>query len=100
MQRLNVLISGAGIAGMTLAYWLARRGMDVTVVELAAGQRSRGSPVDVRGQAADIADRMGIMVSGLIGAHLSRPSDKGSHNRGRSRPVSALTLTTRTSAEP
>jgi hypothetical protein len=27
-------------------------------------------------------------------------SDKGSHNRGRSGPVSALTLTTRTSAEP
>ncbi len=62
MQRLNVLISGAGIAGMTLAYWLARRGTHVTVVELAAGQRSSGSPVDVRGQAADIADRMGIMT--------------------------------------
>jgi 2-polyprenyl-6-methoxyphenol hydroxylase-like FAD-dependent oxidoreductase len=62
MQRLNVLISGAGIAGMTLAYWLARHGLAVTVVELAAGQRSSGSPIDVRGQAGDIADRMGIMA--------------------------------------
>jgi 2-polyprenyl-6-methoxyphenol hydroxylase-like FAD-dependent oxidoreductase len=62
MQRLSVLISGAGIAGMTLAYWLARHGMAVTVVELAAGQRSSGSPIDVRGQAADIAERMGIMA--------------------------------------
>jgi 2-polyprenyl-6-methoxyphenol hydroxylase-like FAD-dependent oxidoreductase len=62
MQRLNILISGAGIAGMTLAYWLARHGMRVTVVELATGQRSSGSPIDVRAQAADIADRMGIMA--------------------------------------
>jgi 2-polyprenyl-6-methoxyphenol hydroxylase-like FAD-dependent oxidoreductase len=62
MQRLNILISGAGIAGMTLAYWLARSGMRVTVVELAAGQRSSGSPIDVRAQAADIAERMGIMA--------------------------------------
>jgi 2-polyprenyl-6-methoxyphenol hydroxylase-like FAD-dependent oxidoreductase len=62
MQRLNVLISGAGIAGMTLAYWLAHYGMRVTVVELAAGQRSSGSPIDVRAQAADIAERMGIMA--------------------------------------
>jgi 2-polyprenyl-6-methoxyphenol hydroxylase-like FAD-dependent oxidoreductase len=62
MQRLNVLISGAGIAGMTLAHWLARYGMRVIVVELAAGQRSSGSPIDVRAQAADIAARMGIMA--------------------------------------
>src|SRR4029450_882457 len=62
MQRLNILISGAGIAGMTLAYGLARGGVGVTVVELAAGQRSSGSPIDVRAQAADIAVRMGIMA--------------------------------------
>jgi hypothetical protein len=61
MQRLNVLISGAGIAGMTLAYWLARNGARVTVVERGAGQRSSGSPVDVRGEAVAIAERMGIL---------------------------------------
>jgi 2-polyprenyl-6-methoxyphenol hydroxylase-like FAD-dependent oxidoreductase len=60
MDRIRVLISGAGIAGMTLAYWLGRHGMRVTVVERAAGQRSSGSPVDVRGPAADVAERMGI----------------------------------------
>src|SRR5262245_43516008 len=60
MRPTSVLISGAGIAGMTLAYWLARHGRRVTVVERAAGQRSSGSPVDVRGPAAEIADRMGI----------------------------------------
>jgi 2-polyprenyl-6-methoxyphenol hydroxylase-like FAD-dependent oxidoreductase len=60
MRQRDVLISGAGIAGMTLAYWLAGHGRRVTVVERAAGQRSSGSPVDVRGPAADVADRMGI----------------------------------------
>ena len=61
MQRLSVLISGAGIAGMTLAHWLARHGTRVTVVERSAGQRSSGSPVDVRGEAVAIAERMGIL---------------------------------------
>ncbi|HEV8569744.1 MAG TPA: FAD-dependent monooxygenase [Actinoplanes sp.] len=56
-----VLISGAGVAGPTLAYWLARRGFRPTVVERAQGLRSSGSPVDVRGPAVAVADAMGIM---------------------------------------
>src|SRR5262249_35220357 len=44
----------------TLAYWLARRGMRVTVVERSGGQRSSGAPGDVRGPAAHVADRMSI----------------------------------------
>jgi len=59
-NRRTVLVSGAGIAGCTLAYWLVRSGTRVTVVERSAEQRSSGAPVDVRGPAADIADRMGI----------------------------------------
>ncbi|MEZ0366142.1 FAD-dependent oxidoreductase [Mycobacterium sp. pUA109] len=57
----SVLISGAGIAGSTLAYWLARHGFAVTVVEQAAGQRSSGHPVDVKGPAVAVVERMGIM---------------------------------------
>lgn len=60
MTEQTVLISGAGVAGPTLAYWLARAGFRPTVVERAAGLRSSGSPVDVRGPAAHVADRMGI----------------------------------------
>ncbi|MQY17842.1 FAD-dependent oxidoreductase [Nocardia macrotermitis] len=56
----NVLISGAGVAGSTLAYWLARQGFTVTVVERADGQRSSGNPVDVRGPALAVVERMGI----------------------------------------
>ncbi|MGW4642489.1 FAD-dependent monooxygenase [Sphaerisporangium sp. NPDC004334] len=61
MAGRTVLISGAGIAGPTLAYWLARHGMRPTVVERATTVRSSGSPVDVRGPAVEVAERMGIM---------------------------------------
>jgi len=57
----TVLISGAGVAGPTAAYWLARHGFRPTVVERAAGLRSSGSPVDVRGRAVEVAERMGVM---------------------------------------
>jgi 2-polyprenyl-6-methoxyphenol hydroxylase-like FAD-dependent oxidoreductase len=57
-----VLISGAGIAGPTLAYWLARHGWRPTVVEHVAALRSSGSPVDVRGPAVQVAEQMGVMA--------------------------------------
>jgi 2-polyprenyl-6-methoxyphenol hydroxylase-like FAD-dependent oxidoreductase len=56
----RALISGAGIAGATATYWLAKAGLDVTVVEQAGGMRSGGSPVDVRGRAVEVAERMGV----------------------------------------
>ncbi|MBJ6761800.1 FAD-dependent monooxygenase [Myxococcaceae bacterium JPH2] len=61
MSHPTVLISGAGIAGPTLAYWLARRGFRPTVVERGAALRSSGSPVDVRGPAVAVAEQMGLM---------------------------------------
>lgn len=61
MTSRSVLISGAGVAGPTLAYFLARRGFTTTVVERAQGLRSSGNPVDVRGPALPVADRMKIM---------------------------------------
>jgi 2-polyprenyl-6-methoxyphenol hydroxylase-like FAD-dependent oxidoreductase len=57
----NVLISGAGVAGSTLAYWLARNGFEPTVVERSAGRRSSGNPVDVRGPAMPVVRAMGIV---------------------------------------
>ncbi len=58
----KALISGAGIAGATAAYCLAKAGFDVTVVEQARGVRSSGSPVDVRGPAVEVGGRMGVMA--------------------------------------
>lgn len=57
----EVLVSGAGIAGSTLAYWLSRYGFEVTVVERAAGSRSSGNPVDVRGPALEVVTAMGVL---------------------------------------
>ena len=55
----TALISGAGVAGATAAYWLAKAGFQVTVVEQARAVRSSGSPVDVHPQFPSIA-RMSI----------------------------------------
>ena len=60
MAKLEVLISGAGIAGCTLAYWLTRNDHSVTIVERSGSLRSSGSPVDVRGPAVDVAERMNV----------------------------------------
>ncbi|GAA4000429.1 FAD-dependent monooxygenase [Streptomyces marokkonensis] len=59
--RGKVLISGAGIAGPALAFWLNRHGYAVTVVEKAPTPRSGGYPVDVRGTALEVVRRMGIL---------------------------------------
>jgi 2-polyprenyl-6-methoxyphenol hydroxylase-like FAD-dependent oxidoreductase len=56
----SALISGAGIAGPVLAFWLADAGWDVTVVECATRLRTSGYPVDVRGYAIDVIRRMGV----------------------------------------
>src|SRR5437764_716343 len=56
----NILISGASIAGPTLAYWLNRYGFTPTVIERAPQMREGGYPVDVRFEAVPIAQRMGI----------------------------------------
>lgn len=61
MGQRRVLICGAGIAGPTLAYWLARHGFQPTVVERADALRSSGNPVDVHGAATEVARRMGVL---------------------------------------
>lgn len=68
----NVLVVGAGIAGSTLAYWLARYGIETTVVERAAGQRSSGSPVDVRGPALPVVEQMNLLEPLRESATLAR----------------------------
>lgn len=49
MKRTHVLVSGAGIAGPALAWWLVRRGLQVTLVERAPALREGGQAVDFRG---------------------------------------------------
>lgn len=59
MKR-RVLVSGASVAGSTTAYWLARHGFDVTIVEKAPAFRDGGQNVDVRGAGREVLRRMGL----------------------------------------
>lgn len=58
---MNVLISGAGIAGPALAYWLRAAGYATTIVERAPGPRPGGQTVDLRGAGRTVVSRMGLM---------------------------------------
>src|SRR5581483_1932445 len=58
---MRILISGAGIAGPTLAYWLAHYGIDSTIVERAPALRTGGYIVDFWGAGFDVAERMGLV---------------------------------------
>lgn len=58
---MNILVSGAGIAGPTLAYWLAHYGFEPTLVEVAPKLRTGGYIIDFWGAGFEIADRMGLL---------------------------------------
>jgi 2-polyprenyl-6-methoxyphenol hydroxylase-like FAD-dependent oxidoreductase len=58
----KILVSGAGIAGLACALDLGTRGHDVTVVEYGRRLRVTGTPIDVRGDAIEIVDRMGLLA--------------------------------------
>ena len=60
MSTKTVLISGAGIAGPTLAFWLKAGGFEPTLVERAPALRVGGYVVDFWGLGYDIAARMGL----------------------------------------
>jgi 2-polyprenyl-6-methoxyphenol hydroxylase-like FAD-dependent oxidoreductase len=58
---MQVLISGASVAGPALAYWLRRRGFTPTVVERAPALRKAGGhAVDLFRPAMEIVERMGL----------------------------------------
>jgi len=65
---LPVLISGASFAGLATAYWMARLGHRVTVVELAGGLRRGGTPVDIEGETIPILSSMGLLDAVLAKA--------------------------------
>ena len=68
---MNVLISGAGIAGPTLAFWLRKYGFAPTLVENAPALRTSGYVIDFWGLGYDIAEKMGLLPDiACIGYHM------------------------------
>lgn len=57
----QILIVGAGVAGPTLAYWLARYGHRPTLLERAPAFRTGGYVIDFWGAAFDVAERMSLL---------------------------------------
>jgi 2-polyprenyl-6-methoxyphenol hydroxylase-like FAD-dependent oxidoreductase len=60
-RALRVLISGAGIAGPALAFWLLRYGFTPTIVERAPAFRADGYMIDVWGMGYDLVERFGLL---------------------------------------
>ncbi len=61
MNNKNVLISGAGIAGTTLAFWLKKFGFNPTIIEVAPRLREGGYAIDFMGAGYDVAEKMNII---------------------------------------
>lgn len=57
---MRILISGAGIAGSSLAFWLGKLGHDVTVIEWYPTLRTTGLQIDLRGHGIEVLKRMGL----------------------------------------
>lgn len=59
-KDLRVLISGIGIAGPVVAYWLAKAGVSVTVLERYDKFRKEGQTIDIRNEGITIMKWMGV----------------------------------------
>ncbi|HEX5265114.1 MAG TPA: FAD-binding domain [Phenylobacterium sp.] len=60
-RPLKIAISGIGVAGPTLAYWLLRGGQAPTLIESAPRLRTAGYMIDFWGVGYDVAERMGAL---------------------------------------
>ncbi|PPU41674.1 FAD-dependent monooxygenase [Xanthomonas arboricola] len=61
----RILITGASVAGNTVAWALAQQGFDVTIVEQAEQFRDGGQNIDVRGVGRAVLQRMGLEQAAL-----------------------------------
>ncbi len=57
----KAIICGAGIAGLTASWWLAKDGWDVLLLEKAPSLRDDGYMIDFFSSGYDVAERMGLI---------------------------------------
>ncbi|HVT10227.1 MAG TPA: hypothetical protein VHO67_22360 [Polyangia bacterium] len=82
---MRILISGAGIAGPCLAFWLRRHGFRPTIVERAPRLRTGGYVIDFWGAGFEIAERMGLRSRVLEGGYKRHPGEMYLRRAGRGR---------------
>jgi len=58
---MRILISGGGLAGLTLAYWLQQYGFSPVVIEQSNSLCRDGYGIDFFGSGYDVAERMGLI---------------------------------------
>lgn len=58
---MKLAINGAGIAGSALAFWLAKLGHEVLLIEKAPALRTGGYLLNLWGVGYDVAERMGLL---------------------------------------
>lgn len=58
---MKILISGGGIAGLTLAYWLHQYGFHLIVIDKAIAFKRVGYPLGTYGASVQILEKMGLL---------------------------------------
>ncbi|KAI8809884.1 hypothetical protein BJ742DRAFT_802744 [Cladochytrium replicatum] len=80
---MRVLIVGAGVAGPTLAYFLAKSGEhSITIVEKSDHFLSKGHNIDIRGTALQVIEKMGLLDT-LLQRHTSEKGTYVVDSKGR-----------------
>ncbi|TVY41867.1 Uncharacterized protein LOCC1_G007386 [Lachnellula occidentalis] len=59
-SKTKILITGAGIAGTSLAFWLSKLGHDIIVVKRFPSLRATGLQIDLCGHGIEVMKRMGL----------------------------------------
>lgn len=88
LSNLKVLVVGASIAGPTTAYWLAKAGANVTVIERFSELRKGGQAIDIRTVGVTTMRKMGDMET-RVRAKLA-PLDGLGFVRADGRPYGVL----------
>lgn len=76
----RILISGAGVAGLTAAIWLARAGLRPVIVEKAPSIRADGYVLTLSHHCYHLTEQMGILND--LWAHNNRVQSSSYHDRG------------------
>lgn len=82
MNNKNILISGAGIAGTTLAFWLKKFGFNPTIVDISPQLREGGYAIDFMGAGYKVAEKMGIIPAlEQVDINISKVAFVDRHNK-------------------